>query len=222
LAGAFLAVMVRTGGRGQTAAFMIGAWVYLLPYGRSKRAWTGIILGLLSIIAVVYLSASNPQVLERWHKSYEGNLSGRQIIYPTAIDMILERPIFGWHPTIWDYELGRRIGLLSGKDAHNFVLSILLEVGVVGASPFFVGVWLCGRLAWRARRGSLGVLPLALMVTALTSSMSVTDFILSSSKLHWLVMALTVAAAASAPSKLGEQYSIRLASQPIKGARKAS
>ncbi len=218
---AFLLVMVKTGGRGPTIAFMIGGWVYLLPYGRSKRAWTGIILALLAIIGVVYISASNPEVLERWRLSSEGDLAGRQFLWPEAFNMILERPIFGWHPGIWDYELGRRIGLLTGKDAHNLFLSILLEVGVIGASPFFVGLWLCGRSAWRARRGNLGVLPLALMVTALVCAMDTTSIISSGSKVQWLFLALTAATVASAPRKLGEQDSIHLVSRPIQGGRKA-
>jgi len=215
---ALLVVMVKTGSRGTSAAFLFGAWVYLLPYGRSKRIRTGIGLALLSIIAVVYLSASNPHVFERWRESYEGDLAQRQVIFPTAIDMILERPIFGWHPTIWDYELGRRIGLLNGIDAHNLVFSILLEVGIVGASPFFVGLWSCGRSAWRARRGSLGALPLALMVTALGVSMTGTGLILSSSKAQWLILALTIAAGAIAPLiiKPGEHC----VSQPVKRIRR--
>jgi O-antigen ligase len=212
LALAFLVVMVRSGSRGQTAAFIFGACVYLLPYGRSKRVLAGIILALCSIFTVVSLIISNPYVSDRWQQSYQGDLAQRQIIYPLAIDMILERPILGWHPTIWDLELGRGIAVQyywSGKDAHNLVLSILLEVGLLGATPFFIGLALCLRSAWRARKGDLGILPLALMVTALGFAMSVTSFILSGSKAQWLILGLTIASASTPATKRGQKAHTR-------------
>ena len=96
-------------------------------------------------------------------------------------------------------ELGRRQGIIFGqKDAHNLFTHLLMEVGLVGAGPFMIGLWLCARGAWRARQGSLGLLPFALLVTALASNLTGTDLAL---KQFWLVLAITVSAGAVASTR---------------------
>jgi O-antigen ligase len=80
-------------------------------------------------------------------------------------------------------------------DAHNLFLSMLMEVGVVGTIPFLVGLWLCFRAAWIARRGDLGLMPLALLVAVLTVNMGIPALLW---KPFWLIMGLTLAAASTA------------------------
>ena len=112
----------------------------------------------------------------------------------TAGEMISEQPILGWQPINWYYELGRRVGgnwTSIGRDAHNLFLSVLLQVGVIGAIPFLIGLWLCGQSAWMARTRSLGLLPLALVITVLAVGMSATTLGL---KLHWFILSLALAA----------------------------
>jgi O-antigen ligase len=200
---ALLVVMVKTGSRGVAAGFMIGGLVYLLPYWRSKRTLTAIILASSAMFAVASMIASNPEVLERWrHSYYEGSSSGRDEILAVTAEMISERPIFGWQPVNFNYEIGRRLGgdwASRARDVHNLFLSVLAEVGVLGAIPFFVGLWLCVRSAWRARSGNLGLLPMALVITALVIGMSYTYL---TSKTTWLIWALAVAAASGARTEL--------------------
>ena len=106
--------------------------------------------------------------------------------------MISEKPLFGWRPVEFWYELGktglwviRRI-----RDAHNLYLHLLLEVGFVGAIPFVIGLWLCVRAAWRGRNGTFGLLPLALVLAVLAGNMSATDI---ARKHLWFVLAIAVA-----------------------------
>src|SRR5439155_9654603 len=176
-------------------AFIMGCMVYLLPYRRSKRVLIAMFLVVLAISAVVYFAAKNSDFLERWEQTYyEGSLEGREDIFSVAREMISEQPVLGWQPINWYYELGRRIGgnwTSIGRDAHNLFLGVLLQVGVIGAIPFFVGLWLCGRSASMARTGSLGLLPLALVITVLSVGMSATTL---GSKLHWLILSLALAA----------------------------
>ena len=60
------------------------------------------------------------------------------------------------------------ISTTGARDAHNLLLHLLLEGGIVGTLPFLVGLWLCGQSAWKARSKPLGLLPLALFCAMLS------------------------------------------------------
>ena len=215
------AAVVLSGSRGGVLAFLIGGMVYLIPYRRSKRVLGAIFIATLAISAVVYFVATNSDFLERWNQTYyEGSLAGREKIFPAATEMILERPLLGWQPVDWYYELGRRIGgpyFSIGRDVHNLYLGVLLQVGVLGAIPFFIGLWLCGRSAWRARLGNLGLLPLALLATDLTGGMSGTGLVVKS---HWLILALTLAAAPAVRDELRHRFPVLLVNRSSKAGEK--
>jgi O-antigen ligase len=215
-----LVVMVATGTRGQFFGFMIGSSAYVFPYWRSKRTWIAIILVILSFVAVLYTTANNPAVLERWRRAYyEVDSSGRDKLYPIVGDMILEKPVLGWS-VAGPYEVGRREGerfFSIARDTHNTFLAVLLEVGIVGAIPFLVGLWLCGLSAWRARLGNLGLLPLALFFGIVAVSMFGN---LVWQKVLWLFLALTLAAAPTMPRKLGKQFPALLRISPSRVAEK--
>ena len=77
------------------------------------------------------------------------------------------------------------------RDEHNDYLWILAEVGLVGAVPFFAGLWLCWRAAWKGRHGLQGILPLVILLFLLAASMKGT---LHKNKYFWVVLALALAA----------------------------
>jgi len=220
LAMPLLAGIVMTGSRAAVGAFIIGCSVYVLPHWRSRRILISIILATVGIGAAIYMVAGNPDFMERWLQTYyESETSGREEIYGAAIEMISERPIFGWHPVGAFYELGTRVGLWTGRDAHNLFLDVLLGLGVMGAIPFLIGLWLCVRAAWRARSGVLGMLPLALIATNLAASIFHTNL---TWKPQWFVLALTFAAASSKVGGSGRPSAILLARRPVKGVRRSS
>jgi len=208
----FIAVLVETSSRGGVLAFVSGLIVYWLLFWRSKQRVATVILGVFCLAMLIYVGVNNPVFYDRMEESYNGgNLAGREIIYPTAIDMILERPVFGWHPMEGARELSVRLGWRGEfRDTHNLILWLLLEVGLIGAVPFFVGLWLCGRAAWKVRAGSFGVLPLALFTTMLVANMSGTGII---DKEFWLVLALAVAAEFSLSKKSRRRLVLRMASR---------
>ena len=193
-----VAMMVSTGGRGALVVFITGCLVYVLPMWPSKWTLRNILIVLGVLVAALYIVFSNPFYLERWNKAYyDADSSGRERIYPASIGMILERPMFGWGPVLHWHELGARTGRLE-RDEHNLFLHLLAEVGLVGAVPFLVGVWLCVRAAWKTRSANLGSLPFALIVASLVSN--ITDTYITR-KVLWLLLALAVAAAHSAVQK---------------------
>lgn len=185
-----LLAMVETGSRGGVAAFVAGLLVFLAPYWarrpRLGSAFAAVILGA----GVVYLIGETPEFRERWEETYyERDLSTREKIFPVALGMILERPVFGWHRE--QVSLDFRLGLWSeGGDPHNLFLHLLLEVGVVGTIPFLIGLWLCGKSAWKARAGLFGLLPVALLITVLVASLSLTTV---TWKTFWLMVAFALA-----------------------------
>src|SRR5439155_26549292 len=67
---------------------------------------------------------------------------------------------------------------------------VLSSTGLAGTIPLLAGLGLCCAGAWRARRGSHGILPLALLLVVLAANMS-GNWI--ASKLLWLVLAYGLA-----------------------------
>jgi O-antigen ligase len=128
----------------------------------------------------------------RWeHTLFKGDLAKRDKIMPRAWDMFLEKPLLGWGPVSNLVELGSREGMPS-RDTHNVYLWVLTETGLLGAIPFFAGLWLSLRAAWRARFGSEGTLPMAMLVCLLIINMGITWH---NRKIFWLTMAYVLASA---------------------------
>ena len=206
--------MVNTGSLAGIGALMIGFGVYLLPYWRSRGRLTAIILAVLGLAATTYLVMHAPAA-DRWQSASEGKFAGREDIFPAAIEMSLERPFLGWKPLMSSYELGRRVYGLhypGERDAHNLLLYLFSEGGIVGTMPFLVGLWLCGQSAWKGRSKPLGLLPLALLCAVLASSMAHTDL---RRKPFWLVLAL---ASAATPLTAGDttQHKMLLIRRPAR------
>jgi O-antigen ligase len=184
--------LVYTGSRGAFVMAVIGLSVYLVPYWKSRWRMSATVVGIIAIVALGYVAVTSPVFYERWQEfSEEGDTAGRDTIHEHALDMISEKPLFGWQPVEFRYELGWRTGIPRQRDAHNTYLHLFMEVGVVGAAPFLVGLWLCGQGAWKARNRNLGLLPLALLVAILAGSMSSTWIY---HKTMWFVLAVAVAA----------------------------
>jgi O-antigen ligase len=191
-----LTAMVYTGSRGGIVAFLTGVALYALPYCRSKRKMTAILGVTIAVVGVVYIVVNDQSTLSRLESSYNtGDTAGRDKIFAASIEMISEKPLLGWRPVVWAYELGPREGRgYKARDAHNLFLHLLLEVGLLGAAPFLIGLGLCVRAAWTARVHSQGLLPLVWLATMIVASMSGSSVYYKS---LWLVLMLNLASGAS-------------------------
>jgi len=189
-----LTAMVYTGSRGGMTAFVTGVVLYALPYRQSKRKMLAILGVAIAVVGVMYAVVSDESALLRWKKTYEtGNTAGRDTIFAASVDMIAEKPLLGWGPIVLSYELGPRVKQVY-RDAHNLFLHLLMEGGLLGATPFLVGLGLCVRAAWIARVRSLGLLHLVLLSTMIIANMSGTWV---TAKALWLIFMLSLAAGAS-------------------------
>jgi O-antigen ligase len=201
-----LKASVATGSRSGIATAIIGCMVYLYSFPATRKK--GFTIGMLMIgVAVsVWLVISSSVLKDRWEKAYyDNNLSGRTVLYPTAVEMFLEKPVFGWGAETHLYELGRRTGeLWRRRDEHNLVLYLLAEVGLMGTIPFLAGVWLVVRAAWRARSENMGYVRLAVLVAVGANNM-VENGLDFRSKLFWLALALAARASPTIMKRTGSR-----------------
>jgi O-antigen ligase len=177
--------------RAAVVMVMVGLSVYMVPYWKNRSRMHTVIVALIAVAGLAYIAANTSVFYEKWQKfSEDGDSSSRDRVFESALEMISERPFVGWGPSEFNYELGSRVGKVQ-SNAHNIVLHVFLEVGIIGAVPFLIGVWLCGKGAWTARHRNLGLLPLALLIASLTGGMAHNSIY---SKAQWFVLAITVAA----------------------------
>ena len=196
-------VTVATGSRTGMAGLLLGLSVYALPLGRSRRNLTALIWGILAIAIVVYLSLTNPVSSSRWDITYNQQSNSRIGIWSLAVGVVADRPVLGWGPIMNEAELGRREGR-KNRNPHNFLLFLFSVGGLIGGGAFLVGFGVCIREAWRARSGSLGLLPLALVVTLIINNLTQPWLF---RRPTWFVLGLVVAAVSLRSQK---QYVIRI------------
>jgi O-antigen ligase len=190
--------IVSAGSRGAFISLIAGIFALITRPGQSAMRIKVAFIALLTAGCLVWTAYQNDAVRTRWERTFsKGNMSGREKIVPVAWKMFSESPVIGWGTGRLTDELGRRFGKAS-VDTHNGYLWVLTETGLVGSSPFFVGLVLTWRAAWRARGGAEGSLPLALLTCVLLVNMSLTWHY---RKLFWIVLAYALASNTSAALK---------------------
>jgi O-antigen ligase len=187
--------IVQTGSRGGVICAAAGLAVFAFAGRTTRQRIRNGFLGLLALGVLIWGVGRSEVMRERFVAAAEtGALAGRERIWPAALEMIQERPLFGWGLVDNQYEMGHRIAYkLPFRDMHNLFLEIFTNSGAVGAVPFLIGILLCVVAAWRARRGPLGVLPLAMAGAILIGTMSGTWI---ASKILWLALTIGLAAGA--------------------------
>lgn len=216
-AGACFAVIgiaiVMTGSRGALLGLLAGLAVLIIKEGGGGIKLKVGLVAVLAIAFLVWASYTDEAMRTRWENTlYKGSLAKREEIIPQAWAMFLEKPVLGWGPVAHYVELGYRFSETS-KDTHNLYLWVLTETGLLGSIPFFAGLWLSVKAAWRARSGREGSLPMAMLVCLLTVNMAATWH---NRKMFWLTMAYVLASAWSlrqVSQHLPVQFSDPLASQ---------
>lgn len=188
--------LIMTGSRGRLIGLVFG--LFLLVIMKDGGWGTKLKIGSVAVLAIGFLisaALTNDAMRTRLERSlYEGDTAGRDQIMARAVDMFFEEPLLGWGPVRNHAELGSRVGW-SRRSAHNLYLSVLIETGLLGAIPFFAGLFLVVKAAWKARIGIEGALPMAILGCLLVMNLSGTWHI---RKLFWLILAYALASAWSA------------------------
>jgi O-antigen ligase len=187
--------IIQTGSRGGVLCAAFGLAVFAFAGRTARQRIRNGLLGVLALVVLIWGVTRSEALRERFVAAAEqGALAGRENIWPAALEMIQERPLFGWGLIDNQYEMGHRIAYrLPHRDMHNMFLELFTNSGAIGAIPFIVGIILCLLAAWRARRGPLGVMPLAMTGAILIGTLSGTWI---ASKILWLCLTLALAAGA--------------------------
>ena len=185
--------LIMTGSRGRLIGLVFG--IVLLVMMKAGGWRTKLRIGLVAVLAIGFLilvSLTNDSMRTRLERSwYEGDTAGRDQIMAQAVDMFFQEPLLGWGPVRDTAELGSRVGWLR-RSAHNLYLSVLIETGLLGAIPFFAGLFLAVKASWEARVGREGALPMAILGSLLIMNLSGTWHV---RKLFWLILAYALASA---------------------------
>jgi O-antigen ligase len=193
LFGLILLALVDTGSRGSLLALGVGLLTVMSGGKTLGQRFRNVLVAVVAIGFGFWASYASETTRVRFERSIdEGSMAKREVIFPAAWQLFLDSPLIGWGPVNNTWELGSRIGELDhpSRDTHNLGLELLTATGVLGAVPFFIGTCLCILLAWKARSGTQGVLPFAMIAAIVISNMGAN---LLHSKLHWFVLSYVLA-----------------------------
>jgi O-antigen ligase len=193
LAALLLFTAARTGSRGAALALAAGLIALIFKYGGVWMKLRNVLLVLACAAAALTFMMRSDLVRERWSDMDQViAASGRMKIFQQSWGMFKEKPLLGWSPYTAEEELAERIRNPDASSAaaglpiastHNIVFQLLLELGIVGAIPYFLGVFCCVFTAWRSRKGVEDIVPFAVWMTIIVMQMSVPMF---EGKLIWL------------------------------------
>jgi O-antigen ligase len=185
--------MIMGGSRGGLLALAVGLWTFSLIGKTFGIRLRNNLVALVTIALAAWGALQSPLMQRRIQLAAQGNLAGRQEIFPAALQLFKNRPLMGWGPSN-QYMLAVRLGLPpqlhQTRDTHNLFLEVLTSTGLAGAIPFLTGLGLVCWGAWKARRGTEGILPAAQMAALLAGNLSGNYIVL---KLQWLLLAYAMA-----------------------------
>jgi O-antigen ligase len=189
-------VMLTTGSRGAFASFSLSAIGYACVVNRRAifRTKNMIIVGLV-VTCTVILALHSEVFRDRWGQTLElhggGAFSGRDTIWTVAVDMFMEKPLFGWGVGEGFVELGQRIrGEYGPVATHNAVLFSGLAGGVSGLACFVPFFFYPFALLTRCRKSDLGGQLIALYAYVALVMMSL-DWL--DAKVFWLLYSIVLA-----------------------------
>lgn len=193
--------LAKTGSR--TAVLLVAMGILVLLFqaesfsSRARRYSTLMLIG--AVLAGVAWQV--PTVLKRFERINSSNLreEGRVRMVPVMWEMFLRSPIYGSGPDHYEFELTRRampylIREQKTISAHNLVLLLLVETGIIGFLVFSVGVGKALVGAWRGRVNYCGFLPLALLVPFVISGIVLSNP--THDHVFWFAIAYALAGAA--------------------------
>jgi O-antigen ligase len=185
--------LILGGSRGGLIAMAAGLWMFSLTGATFGVRVRNTVVSLVAIALAVWGAMRSPLMQRRVELAMQGNLAKREVIFPAAWQMFKNRPLYGYGASN-QYVLATRLGLPPAlhlsRDTHNLFLELLTASGLLGTVPFLAGLWLCCWGAWKARRGTEGILPAAQMIALLVGNLSGNYIAL---KLQWVLLAYALA-----------------------------
>jgi hypothetical protein len=198
--------------RGNWLALVLAHAVYFLLVNRTLFFATVVSVLLFATIAFPFLPdvvrdrilvtgrGSSTVYAVQGAAGLETSAAMRVVFTRIGYDMWLESPIWGQGLGSFLFrapEMGARYGFFKAKDAHNIIVKLAAENGLIGVGTFMWLVWAvfrCGRRLWRAdsEEYQLGAVLLAAGTHALLASLSTDSFLYAKqiSAYFWVLYAL--------------------------------
>jgi O-antigen ligase len=166
------------------AAFVVFVYIWLKLYQRQRDARDSTLLfavsGILALMVVIFVFAAFTTITSAYGK--DTSLSGRTEIWAASFDAIIQQPFLGYGmgALFWTVpvspetaEFWRNVGF-EAAHAHNGLLDIALQIGLIGMSVFLVLFVSTFTSAWRAihTRPDLSVWILAVLSATMLMSLS--------------------------------------------------
>lgn len=197
-----------TGQSGAVLVLVLAVWLHQLR-GRGPRASVMFLLSSLGLLVatVVAAIANLARLLEVYGK--DADLTGRTDIWAAVLTAIRARPLEGHGlaallnpvaPSETTLDLWRRIGF-EAAHAHNGVLDLVGQLGLVGLVLFLVAAGTTVTAAAHKLKGSAQVAVLALVTIAAQTLMSVSENVLLG---PWLLVLVLLQALLLADPGSGE------------------
>jgi O-antigen ligase len=200
------AAIIETGSRGGLLALAGGlvALVFTAGGNLKVRLRNGLVT-LLALGLITYAAFTATVMKNRLEATAEtGTLAGREQLWPSLVEMALEKPWAGWGPINNQYEVAARTTDMARehRDAHNLWLELMTALGLAGTIPFLMGLGICVVAAWRGRTSPYGIVPFALVALFLVANVSTN---LAAYKPFWWVLAVALASESLARREEGRQ-----------------
>ncbi len=193
--------LAKTGSR--TSAFLVTLGVVVLLFqsealSSKARRLLSLLLIVVVFTAVLWEVPAFRHRFEQVNSPQGRQQEGRVRMLPVLWEMFLRSPIYGSGPDQYQAELTRRamphlIREQRTIAAHNLVLLLLVETGVIGFTVFAIGLWKTLSSAWRARMTPEGLLALALLVPYLICAILFANPL--GNEIFWFVIAYGMAGA---------------------------
>jgi O-antigen ligase len=194
--------IIETGSRGGLLALGGGlvALVFTAGGDLKVRLRNGLVTAL-ALGILTYAAFTATVMKNRLEATAEtGTLAGREQLWPSLVEMALEKPWAGWGPINNQYEVAARTTDMARehRDAHNLWLELMTSLGLAGTIPFLMGLGICVVAAWRGRTSPFGIVPFALVALFLVANISTN---LVAYKPFWWVLAVALASGSLAAQK---------------------
>lgn len=187
--------LLRTISKTSIVAFAIAVTVYLFRDKTLTRA-TKVKIGLAGVVIVAMLWSSLAMYFDNYVESSDpATLTGRTLIWSTAGDLAIEKPIFG-HGFYSFHFVVPPLGKFEPAHAHNELLQQFFILGIVGVA-LVVGIyWVFFTQIRRSPKSDIKTLAMALLIFAVFRGLTDTERNDLSFPL-WLMAMLSILLAAS-------------------------
>jgi O-antigen ligase len=198
---ALIMAILQTGSRGGLIVFGCGIMGLAICGGKATRKKRLLIAcAVIGVVGAMILrdfqrgTVAASRLTATWD---EGDTAGRTQIYDAAWAMFQERPLLGYGGANNLFTLGARLNFAEyggtySRATHNLLLSLLTEVGLVGAVPFVGAIFVALWKAWRHGRRTDDALPFALLCAVIIFNTSISGI---DQRICWIVFAAAVACA---------------------------